>query len=130
MCDARVKADRKRVAAVCIAGEAENYAVRNRYGLDQAVQNIQRELRVWKIAPSEAGEVMARAASNYVDSDAWRADVALQLLVDLGADVERARAIRAAKPRPRPFGIGGGGLTERLPPQSRGSEAPPTGERS
>ncbi len=113
--DARVKADRKKVAAACIAGEAENYAIRDRYGRDQAIQNIQRELKVWKIAPSEAGEVMAKAASNYVDSDAWRADVALQLLVDLGADVERARAIRAARPRPRRFGIGGGGLTEPIP---------------
>jgi hypothetical protein len=63
------------------------------YGRDQAIQNIQRELKVWKIAPSEAGEVMAKTASNYVDSDAWRADVALRLLVDLGADVERAPAI-------------------------------------
>ena len=119
-----VKADRRRVAAQCIAGAAESYAVRNRYGRDRAVQEIQRELKVWKIAPGEAGEVMARAASNYVDSDAWGADVALQLLVDLGADVGRARAIRAAMPPSKPFGIGGGRLREPLPGQGNGNKEP------
>ena len=46
------------------------------------MQEIQNHLRIWKIQPDRIREVTARAATNYVDSDAWRADVALQLLVD------------------------------------------------
>jgi hypothetical protein len=62
---------------------------------------------MWKIQPDRVGEAMAKAATSYVDSDAWPADVALQLLVDAGADVEPARAIRAAEPPRRVIGFGG-----------------------
>lgn len=39
--------------------------------------------------------MLAKAATGFVDSDAWRAQVGLQLLVDAGADVSRARVLRA-----------------------------------
>jgi hypothetical protein len=42
-------------------------------------------------------QILSSAATGYVDSEALRAHVALELLVDAGADVERARAIRAAQ---------------------------------
>jgi hypothetical protein len=45
------------------------------------------------------------AATGYVDSDAWRAHVALQLLVEAGADVDRAQAIRAQLPPHRVVGL-------------------------
>jgi hypothetical protein len=61
---------------------------------------------MWRIRPRRTAEVLANAATNYVDSDAWRADVALQLLVDAGTVVDRARAIRAAQPPPWVIGIG------------------------
>ena len=50
---------------------------------------------------------MSTAATAYVDSYAWRAWVALQLLVDAGADVDRARAIRAQTPPHRSAGLCG-----------------------
>jgi hypothetical protein len=114
-----MKANRERVAASCIAGLAEIYGRGERYTWEQAMQEIQRELKTWKIQPDRVGEVMAKAATSYVDSDAWRADVALQLLVDAGADVERARAIRAAEPPRRVIGIGGAVLGG--PPPTRDS---------
>jgi hypothetical protein len=102
-----MKADRERVAASSIAGVADLYARGDRFTWDSAMQEIQNLFTMWKIHPDRIREVMAKAATSYVDSDAWRADVALQLLVDAGADVQRARAIRAAQPPRRVIGIGG-----------------------
>jgi hypothetical protein len=113
MYDAVMRADKVRVATSSVAGIAELYARGDRFTREQAIQEIRNELTAWKIPSDRIGEVMANAATNYVDSDAWRADVALQLLIDAGADVERARAIRAAQPPRRVIGIGGavlGGL--------------------
>jgi hypothetical protein len=42
-----------------------------------------------------------------MDSDAWSAEIALQILVKASADVEGARAIRAAAPPPPAIVIGG-----------------------
>jgi hypothetical protein len=45
--------------------------------------------------------------------------LALQLLVDAGADVERARVIRAQEPQRRVIGIGGAVLGGPLPTRDR-----------
>src|SRR5690349_14674945 len=53
-----------------------------------------------EIRPGSVGSgvhVLSSAATGYVDSEALRAHVALELLVDTGADLERARAIGAAQ---------------------------------
>jgi hypothetical protein len=113
MYDPVMRADRVGVATSSVAAIAEIYARGDRFTWEQAMKEIRNELTAWKIPSERIREVMANAATNYVDSDAWRADVALQLLVDAGADVERARAIRAAQPPRRVIGIGGavlGGL--------------------
>jgi hypothetical protein len=86
------------MAASSIGGLAETYAQRDRLAGDRAMQEIQDRLKMWKIPSDRVTEVLSAAATTFVDSDAWRADVALQLLVDAGADVDRARAIRAAQP--------------------------------
>jgi hypothetical protein len=128
--DAVVRANREQVAASTISGLAENYARGDRHTWDEAMQEIQDRLRAWKIRPERVAEVMANAATSFVDSDAWRADVALQLLVDAGANVERARAIRAAQPPPRIIGIGDAVLGGPRPPRDSVSRPPTAGERS
>jgi hypothetical protein len=97
--------DREEAAAFSIAGLAELYARGDRPGWDRAMQEIQERLEAWEIRPKRIGEVMSRAATGYVDSDAWRAHVALQLLVDAGANVDRARVIRAQVPPRRVIGL-------------------------
>jgi hypothetical protein len=98
--------DREGAAASSIAGLAELYARGGRPSWDTAVQGIQERLEVWEIRPKRIGEVLAMAATGYLDSDAWCAHVVLQLLVDAGADVERARIIRAHVPPRRVVGLG------------------------
>jgi hypothetical protein len=97
--------DREAAAAASIAGLAELYARDGRLSWDTAMQEIQYRLRAWEIRPKRIGEVMSIAATGYVDSDAWRAPMALRLLVDAGADVERARVIRAHVPPRRIVGL-------------------------
>ena len=97
--------DREAAAAASIAGLAEVYAHGGRLTWDTALQEIQYRLQAWEIRPRRIGEVMSIAATSYVDSDAWRANLALQLLVDAGADVERARVIRAQVPPRRVVGL-------------------------
>lgn len=98
--------DRETAAAASIAGLAQLYAHSGRLTWDTALQEIRYRLQAWEIRPKRIGEVMSIAATGYVDSDAWRADLALQLLVDAGADVERARVIRAQVPPRRVVGAG------------------------
>jgi len=105
MYDARMM-DREEAAAGSIAGLAELYARGDQLGWDRAMQEIQDRLQAWEIRPRRISEVMSRAATGYVDSDAWRAYVALQLLVDAGADMQRARVIRAQVPPRRVVGLG------------------------
>jgi hypothetical protein len=69
------------------------------------MREIKERLRVWEIRPRRIGEVMSMAATGYVDSDAWRARVALHLLLDAGADEDRARVIRAQVPPRRVVGL-------------------------
>jgi SLT domain-containing protein len=98
MYDHAVRASGEQVATTGIAWVANAYAQGDRFTREQAMQAIQQELRAWRVQPERTGEVLSSAATGYVDSAALRANVALQLLVDAGADVERARAIRAAQP--------------------------------
>jgi hypothetical protein len=97
--------DREEAAAAGIAGLAELYAHTGRLSWHQAMQEIQNSLAAWEVRPHRIGEVMARAATGFVDSDAWRAEVALQLLVDAGAEVGRARVLRAQVPPRRVVGL-------------------------
>ena len=99
--------DREQAAASSIAGLAELYAHGHRVTWNEAMQEIQARLQAWEIRPKRIREVMSTAATAYVDSYAWRAWVALQLLVDAGADVDRARAIRAQTPPHRSAGLCG-----------------------
>jgi len=98
--------DREEAAASSIAGLAELYARGGRLSWDTAMREIKERLRVWEIRPRRIGEVMSMAATGYVDSDAWRARVALHLLLDAGADEDRARVIRAQVPPRRVVGLG------------------------
>jgi hypothetical protein len=97
--------DREAAAAASIAGLAELFAHGGRLSWDTAMQEIQYRLQAWEIRPKRIGEVMSIAATGYVDSDTWRANLALQLLVDAGANVERARVIRAQVPPRRAVGL-------------------------
>jgi hypothetical protein len=97
--------DREEAAASCLAGLAELYAHTGRPSWHQAMQEIQDNLAAWEVRPTRIGEVMSRAATGFVDSDAWRAEVALQLLVDAGAEVGRARVLRAQVPPRRVVGL-------------------------
>jgi hypothetical protein len=94
-----------RRAAASIAGLAELYARDGRLSWDQALQEIQNRLAAWEVRPKRIDEVVSMAATSYVDRDAWRSHVALQLLVDAGANVERARIIRAQVPPRRIIGL-------------------------
>jgi hypothetical protein len=100
--------DREEAAAASIAGLAELYAHDGRLTWDQGMQEIQDRLAAWEVRPKRIGEVLAKAATSFVDSDAWRAPVALQLLVDAGADVHRAQVLRAQVPPRRVIGLTGG----------------------
>ena len=100
------------MAASGIAWVADEYARGDRFTRDQAIGVIEHELRKWKIQAERITEVLSSAATGFVASAARRPSVALRLLVDLGADVQRAHAIRAARPprrvvatRPRPDSV-------------------------
>jgi hypothetical protein len=93
-----VRARRERVARRGIAWVAEEYARGDRFSREQAIQVIEHELRKWKIQADRITEVLSGAATDYVASDALAASIALRLLVDVGADIQRAHAIRAARP--------------------------------
>ena len=97
MYDPVVHVSREQVATIGIAWVANAYAQGDRFNREQAMQEIQNELRAWKVQPERTTEILSSAATGYVDSEALRANVALESLVDAGADVERARAIRAAQ---------------------------------
>ena len=114
--------DREEAAASSIAGLAELYARGGRLSWDTAIREIKERLRVWEIRPRRIGEVMSMAATGYVDSDAWRARVALHLLLDAGADEDRARVIRAQVPPRRVVGLG-----RPAPDRQPAGPAPPSG---
>lgn len=86
------------MAATGIAWVADEYARGDRFTREQAIEVIEHELRKWKIQTERITEVLSNAAIGFVASAASRPSVALRLLVDLGADVQRAHAIRAARP--------------------------------
>jgi len=100
------------VATKGIAWVADEYAQGDRFTREQAIEVIEHELRKWKIQTERITEVLSGAAAGFVAGHASRARVALRLLVDLGANVQRAHAIRAARPprrmvaiRPCPDGV-------------------------
>jgi hypothetical protein len=81
----------------------------------QAMQEIQDRLAAWEIRPHRIGEVLARAATAFVDSEAWRATAALELLIDAGADPGRTRVLRAQVPPRRVVGLSAGATCEDSP---------------
>lgn len=89
-----------------IAWVANEYARGDRFTREQALEVIEHELRKWKIRGERITEVLSRAATGYVASEGSRAGAALRLLVDAGADIQRAHAIRAARPPRRMIAIG------------------------
>jgi hypothetical protein len=93
-----VRARREQVATTGIAWVANEYAQGERFTREQALQVIEHELRKWKIRDERITEVLSCAATGYVASAALPASLALRLLVDAGADAQRARTIRAARP--------------------------------
>jgi len=97
---------REQVAATGIAWVANEYAGGDRFTREQAIQAIEHELRKWKIQAERISEVLSSAATGYVASAAGRESAALRLLVDVGADVQRAHIIRAARPPRRVTAIG------------------------
>jgi len=100
-----VRARREQVAATGIAWVADEYAQGDRFTREQAMEVIEHELRKWKIQAERITEVLSNAATGFVASAASRPSAALRLLVDLGADVQRAHAIRAARPPRRVVAI-------------------------
>ena len=101
--------DREHAAAASIAGAAERYANSGDLTWDTAMQEIQDRLRLWEIRPKRIGEVLSLAATGYLDSDAWYADAVLRLLVDAGADLQRATVLRNQVPPRRVVGLGPAG---------------------
>jgi hypothetical protein len=70
------------------------------------MQEIQDSLARYRIPAERINEVLSQAAARYLSTDGglWYAAEALQLLVDAGAIVDRARTIkgeRDGKPRLR-----------------------------
>lgn len=86
------------MATTLIAWVANEYAQGDRFTRDQAIQVIEHELRKWKIQEERVTDVLSRAATGFVACEALQATVALRLLIDAGANVQRAHTIRAARP--------------------------------
>lgn len=88
---------KERVVAAGLGGLAAGYAQMRRLTRDDALAEIRQDLEASKLDGDQAVAVLSDAAARYVDGDQHYDSEALQLLVDAGADVDRARAIRAAR---------------------------------
>jgi hypothetical protein len=87
--------DPLRIASARITGTVKACIVAHRLTQDQALVHIGSALG--SVSELRWGEVLSDAAAGYVDSDeSWR-EPALALLVRAGADLDRARAIKAAR---------------------------------
>jgi hypothetical protein len=111
-------ARREQVAAAGIAWVANESAQGDRFTREQALQAIDHELRKWKVRTGRITEVLSGAATGYVASGAVPASLALRLLLDAGADLQRANALRAARPPRR--------VERVMPPRAAGRAAPPS----
>ena len=108
------RADPQRVASAGLTGTAARYAVGHAISAEEALVEIRAGLAQVPVHRRQA--VLDGAAALYVrpggpGDELWY-PAALQLLVDAGADADRARAIRGAEPSVRGLaGLGeqGGG---------------------
>ncbi len=83
----------ERLAVASLTGIAEAHAQLRRLTWDEAMAEIQGCLANWKVAADRISEVLSQAASGYLDGETPGAPAALQLLIDAGADLDRARQI-------------------------------------
>jgi hypothetical protein len=105
MFEARPVNNKAQLAAASIGGIAERYAVQ-RLDWQQGAEEIQATLARYRIRANQVVEVLSTAAAGYLttEGDRWYAADALRLLLDVGADESRARAVKAerdSKPRIR-----------------------------
>lgn len=107
-------ADPQRVASAQLTGIAARYALRHVVTAKEALGEIREVLTKWSAHGRQT--VLDQAAASYVrpssPGDEYWHPAALQLLLDAGADGERAKAIWAARPSARGLaglGEGGGG---------------------
>lgn len=85
----------QRISAAELSGIAAAYAQVKRLTRDQALAEIAEVLAPWP--PDVQAEILADAASAYVDGDRHHDPAATELLTGAGADLDRARRIRAAR---------------------------------
>jgi hypothetical protein len=83
----------ERLAVASLTGTAEAYAQLHRLDWQSAMTDVQECLAHWKVAAGRVGEVLSHAAARYIDTETPGAPAALQLLIDAGADLDRAGEI-------------------------------------
>jgi hypothetical protein len=90
----------EQLAAASASGIAAGYAHIGRLSKAEALAEVDQALDEHRVPAARRREVLSQAAAGYTrprDVDWWYAE-ALDLLVEAGADRERAKQIRAARP--------------------------------
>jgi hypothetical protein len=96
------RADPRRVLAAQLGGVAAGFGQAHRMSYDEAVAEVERELRNSRVKPGTPAAVKAltHAAVMYAVAkpakDEWWFPAALEFLVSVGADEAEARRIRAS----------------------------------
>jgi hypothetical protein len=92
---------RQRIASASLVGLAAAYTRRHRLDRDEVLDEVAEVLAAF--APDVRAAILADAAAAYVDGDRHYDEASAELLAAVGADLERARQIRAehaARPNP------------------------------
>ena len=92
---------REGLAIAAITGLAEAYASAHRLTWQQAMREIRDRVARYQIPTGRTTEVLSRVACRYLDAGNGYHAVALHLLLDAGADLDRARALRVEAARRR-----------------------------
>jgi hypothetical protein len=81
------------------AGVAERHAHLHRITRQEAMAEIREVLTHHNIPADRVGAVLSEAAAGYltVHDGRWHAERALQVLLDAGADLQRAKAIKTER---------------------------------
>jgi hypothetical protein len=93
---------RQRIASASLVGLAAAHTQMHRLNRDEALDEIAEVLAAF--APDARAAILANAAAVYVGGDRHYGQASAELLAAAGADLERARQIRAERQiRPNPL---------------------------
>ncbi len=80
-----------------LSGTVEHFAERRASTRRQALERIAEIIHEEALDPEQASEALASTAAGYLGDDCWYRSEALSVLAEAGADLERARRIRALR---------------------------------